>query len=115
MAHQFIAQLAEKIRDAVFGNVGSQVVFRVGPQDAEFLVKQFEPTFSQSDLINIDNFNAYAKVLVNGETTKPFNIKTLPRSPGNRELAERLRELSRERYGMDRQEIESRIYERLRL
>ena len=63
MAHQFIAQLTDKIKDAVFGNVGSMLVFRVGVQDAEFLVKQFEPVFNQNDLMNIDNLNAYAKIL----------------------------------------------------
>jgi len=66
MAHQFIAQLDEKIRDAVFGNVGSELVMRVGVQDAEFLVKQFEPAFSQNDLMNVDNLNALAKILING-------------------------------------------------
>ncbi len=114
MAHQFIAQLAEKIRDAVFGNVGSQIVFRVGPQDAEFLLKQFEPTFDRSDLVNIDNFNAFAKILINGETSRPFNIKTLPVEKGNAELAAKLKEYSRMKYGQDRQEIEKEIYRRLR-
>jgi hypothetical protein len=116
MAHQFVAQLAEKIRDAVFGNVGSQVVFRVGVQDAEFLVKQFEPVFDQNDLQSIDNLNAYAKLLINGETSKPFNIKirTTSWSSGDRELAEKFKEYSRVKYGMDRQTIEDEIYRRLR-
>ncbi len=114
MAHQFIAQLTEKIRDAVFGNVGSQIVLRVGIQDAEFLEKQFQPIFDKSDLINIDNFNAYVKILVNGETTKPFNIQTIPMEKGNRELVDRLKERSREKYGTDRQEVEEAIYKRLR-
>ena len=114
MAHQFIAQLTEKIRDAVFGNVGTQVDFRVGAQDAEFLVKQFEPVFSQNDLLNIDNYNAYVKLLIKGQTSKPFNIRTLPIPQGNRELAAALKERSRTRYGADRAEIEEGIYERLR-
>ncbi len=114
IAHQFIAQLTEKIRDAVFGNVGSIVAFRVGAQDAEFLVKQFEPVFTENDLINIDNFNAYAKILINGATSKPFNIKTLPPEDGNEELAEKIKELSRLKYGRDRQEVEEEILKRLR-
>ena len=114
MAHQFIAQLAEKIRDAVFGNVGSQIVYRVGVQDAEFLVKQFEPVFSQNDLINIDNFNAYAKILINGQTSKPFNIHTFNVPRGNPELVEKLKEYSSVKYGVDRQEIEDQINIRLR-
>ncbi len=116
VAHQFIAQLTEKIRDSIFGNVGSQVVFRVGPQDAEFLVKQFEPTFSQNDLINIDNLNAYAKILINGETSKPFNIKILTTSwnSGNKELAQMYKEYSRLKYGKPKQGVEAAIYKRLR-
>ncbi len=116
MAHQFIAQLDEKIRDAVFGNVGSQIVFRVGAQDAEFLVKQFEPTFSQNDLLNIDNLNAYVKLLVRGETSKPFNIKigTESWAPGNRDAVERIKTHSRETYGGERRVIEEGIAKRLR-
>jgi hypothetical protein len=116
MAHQFIAQLDEKIRDAVFGNVGSELVMRVGVQDAEFLVKQFEPVFNQNDLINIDNLNAYAKILINGQTSKPFNLKigTTSWGGGNKELAAKLKEYSRLKYGMDRQTIEDEIYKRLR-
>ena len=116
MAHQFIAQLEDKIKDAVFGNVGSELVFRVGVQDAEFLVKQFEPAFNQNDLINIDNLNAYAKILINGQTSKPFNLKvgTASWSGGNKELAEKLKEYSRMKYGQERQGIEDDIYKRLR-
>ncbi|MDP3015089.1 MAG: type IV secretion system DNA-binding domain-containing protein [bacterium] len=99
MAHQFIAQLTEKIRDAVFGNVGSIISFRVGPTDAEFLVKQFAPVFNENDLVNIDNFNAYAKILINGQTSKPFNIKTLLPEKGNKEIGDKIKELSRLKYG----------------
>jgi len=114
MAHQFIAQLTEKIRDAVFGNVGSIISFRVGAQDAESLVKQFEPVFNENDLLNIDNFNAYVKILINGETSKPFNIQTLPSERGNGEMAGKIKEMSRSKYGRDRQEVEEEILKRLR-
>jgi hypothetical protein len=116
IAHQFIAQLEESIRDAVFGNVGSQVVFRVGAQDADFLVKQFEPVFGQNDLMNIDNLNAYTKLLIRGETSKPFNLRILPTSfsKGDPELAAKIKEYSREKYGMERQAVEKAIFERLR-
>ncbi len=116
MAHQFIGQLTDKIKDAVFGNVGSLFVFRVGVQDAEFLVKQFEPVFDQNDLINIDNLNAFAKILVNGQPTRPFNVRvgTTSWGGGNRELAAKLKEYSRVKYGQDRQKIEDDIYLRLR-
>ena len=114
MAHQFIAQLVEKIRDAVFGNVGSIIAFRVGAPDAEFLVKQFEPVFDENDLVNIDNFNAYAKILINGQTSKPFNIKTLMPEKGSEEQAEKIKEISRLKYGRSRQEVEDEILKRLR-
>lgn len=114
VAHQFIAQLNEKIKDAVFGNVGSKVVFRIGAPDAEFLAKEFEPVFSQRDLTNIDNFNAYVKILVNGQTAPPFNIRTLPAAKGSSEFAEQIKEFSRNKYGKDRQEVEDEIMKRLR-
>lgn len=116
MAHQFIAQLEDKIKNAVFGNVGSELVFRVGVQDAEFLVKQFEPAFNENDLVNIDNLNAYAKILINGQTSKPFNLKIATTSwgGGDKALAEKLKEYSRTKYGQDRQVIEDDIYRRLR-
>lgn len=116
MAHQFIGQLTDKIKDAVFGNVGSMLVFRVGVQDAEFLVKQFEPVFNQNDLLNIDNLNAYAKILINGMTSRPFNLRvgTTSWGGGNRELAAKFKEYSRVKYGAERQEIEDAIYARLR-
>ncbi|MDP3901625.1 MAG: type IV secretion system DNA-binding domain-containing protein [bacterium] len=114
IAHQFIGQLEENIRDAVFGNVGSMVVFRVGVDDAEFLVKQFEPVFSKNDLINIDNFNAYVKLLINGQTTKPFNIKTINPNSGDEKLKAVLKEYSRNAYGRDRGEVEAEILKRLR-
>jgi len=114
IAHQFIAQLTDNIRDAVFGNVGSQIVYRVGAKDAEFLVKQFEPVFSENDLVNIDNYNAYVKLLVNGLTAKPFNIHAFPLPKGTPGLAANLKEYSRLKYGSDRAAIEDDIYRRLR-
>ncbi len=114
VAHQFIAQLNEKIKDSIFGNVGSLISFRVGPQDAEFLAKQFSPAFNENDLINIDNFNAYAKILINGQTSKPFNIRTVAPEAGDQEIGEKLKEASRQKYGRDRQEVEDEILKRLR-
>ncbi|MEY4731350.1 MAG: hypothetical protein RL681_296 [Candidatus Parcubacteria bacterium] len=117
MAHQFIGQLEENIKDAVFGNVGSMLVMRVGVQDAEFLVKQFEPIFDENDLINIDNLNAYAKILIRGETSKPFNIKVGTESwkRSGSDLTDALKEYSRTKFGMDRQQVEDEIYRRLRV
>jgi hypothetical protein len=116
VAHQFIAQLTDKIKDSVFGNVGSMMSLRVGVQDAEFLEKQFAPTFDRGDLVNIDNLNAYAKLLIGGQTTRPFNMKIGGESwtGGNKELAAKFKEYSRMKYGQDRQTIEDEIYKRLR-
>ncbi|MDP3003962.1 MAG: type IV secretion system DNA-binding domain-containing protein [Candidatus Azambacteria bacterium] len=112
LAHQFIGQLTEKIRDAVFGNAGSLVTFRVGPEDAKFLVKYFEPVFNESDLINIDNRHAYAKLLINGATTMPFNITTETSPESSLDEAEKLRELCRQKYAKPRAEVEQTINKR---
>ena len=114
MAHQFIGQLSEKIRDAVFGNVGSMVVFRVGADDAEFLVKQFEPTFSQNNLVNIDNLNAHSKIITNGKVSHPFNL-FVPFPPrGDKEVSELAKEHSRLVYGRPREVVEDEIYNRVK-
>ncbi|MEK7160407.1 MAG: TraM recognition domain-containing protein, partial [Patescibacteria group bacterium] len=112
LAHQFIKQLPEKISQAVFGNVGSMLVMRVGAEDADFLVKQFTPVFDQNDLINIDNFNAYAKLIINNLTARPFNLATYPAPKENQEIKEALKELARLKYGRDRALVEHEISER---
>jgi hypothetical protein len=115
IAHQFIAQLPDAIREAVFGNVGSIVSFRVGAKDAEFLVKQFAPVFSESDLVNVDNFNAYVKLMVRGVAERPFNIEINPPTPGDPDRLAALKEMSRLRFGKPREEVEAEILERSRL
>lgn len=114
IAHQFLGQLTEKIRDAVFGNVGSSVVFRVGAPDAEALAKQLGGAFTPDDLTNLDNFRAALKLLVDGETTPPFSLALIPATPGDESLRTSLRERSRTRYGRPREEVEREIRERLR-
>jgi hypothetical protein len=112
VAHQFIAQLEEKIRDAVFGNIGSIAAFRVGADDAEYLEKQFTPVFTATDLINIDNRNAYLKFLVNGRPVKPFNIETLSPPRGNMANIDKLKELSYLKFGQNRSDVEADIMEK---
>ncbi len=114
IAHQYIAQLEESIKNAVFGNVGSMAVFRVGPDDAEYLQKQFEPTFTSNDIIKLDNYNAYVKLLINGAPAKPFNIRTLKAPAGLPEITASIKELSYLKYGRDRAEVEDEIMERYR-
>lgn len=109
VAHQFIAQLQEGIRDSVFGNVGSIATFRVGAEDAEYLEKQFSPVFTAKDIMSIDNRNAYIKMLANGRPVKPFNIGTLPPPVGNKAVIESIKELSHLKYGKQRAVVEEEI------
>ena len=115
MAHQFIAQLEENIRDAVFGNVGSICAFRVGAEDAELLEKQFAPTFLTNDLMNVDNHNAYVRLLVQGKPEKPFNIEIPAPVAGDQSIAEEIKNLSYQNFGRDRAEVEKLILEKYKL
>lgn len=114
IAHQFIGQLKEEISKAVFGNVGSMVALRVGPEDGEFLEKQFSPIFMASDLVNVDNYKGFARVLISGELSKPFNVNFNPPTRGNQEAANYLKELSRLKYGRDANIVNREIMERAR-
>lgn len=112
VAHQFIAQLDEGIRDAVFGNVGSMATFRVGPEDSKTLEHQFAPVFDANDLMNIPNYNAYLKILANGSPTKPFSVSTMPPPEVDAQVATRLIQQSAFRYGRPKAEIEAEIAQR---
>jgi len=112
IAHQFIGQLSEDISKAVFGNVGSMCSFRVGAEDAEFLQKQFAPVFDMNDLINLDNFNCYTKVLINNESSDAFDMKTYPPSKGDPELREAIKQLSRFKLGRSKEIVNEEIEER---
>lgn len=109
IAHQFIAQLEEDIRDAVIGNVGTKAAFRVGTTDAEFLEKQFAPVFAASDLENLPNRNAVLSLLVNGVPARPFTIQThnLPKVDYSR--VDMLKQLSYDTYGRKREDVEAEI------
>ena len=109
IAHQYITQLEEKIKNAVFGNVGSIAVFRVGTEDATFLEPKFKPQFTAQDITKLDNYNAYMSMLVNGQPVKPFNIRTLAPEAGNKDIVDNLKELSYVKYGRDRAEVEAEI------
>jgi len=114
IAHQFIGQLSDDIKKAVFGNVGSLAVFRVGPEDAEFLETKFTPTFSRQDITRLDNYNAYINMLVNGQPTKPFNLVLQKPEIGKPSLVASLKELSYLKYGSPREEVEAEIMARFR-
>jgi len=112
IAHQYIGQLSESISKAVFGNVGSMCSFRIGSEDAGVLEKQFAPTFDENDLINVDNFNCFTKLLINNESSEAFNMKTYPPIKGSEEVRDALKELSRFKYGRSREVVEEEIKKR---
>ena len=111
IAHQYISQLEDNIKNAVFGNVGSMAVYRVSPEDAEFLEKKFAPTFNSKDIMKLDNFNSYVNMLVKGTPVKPFSMtchwSLLPK--GDMEMVEKIKQLSYLKYGRDREEVEAEI------
>ena len=110
----------EEVRNAIFGNVGTLASFRVGVTDANYLQREFQPVFTEADLINVDRFNAYVKTVVNGEPVPPFSMDltrdmTHEKSLENPRVAELVRELSRLKYGKDVNAIEGEIASRARL
>ncbi|HUD44096.1 MAG TPA: type IV secretion system DNA-binding domain-containing protein [Patescibacteria group bacterium] len=120
VANQFIGQMDEEIKNAIFGNVGTIASFRVGVTDANYLQHEYTPTFSEADLINIDKFNAYLRTVVNGEPVPPFSIETTPdfaaqAKEKNPRVAELVKELSRLKFGKDMKVVEAEIQERARL
>jgi hypothetical protein len=112
VANQFIAQLEEKIRDSVFGNVGSIVSFRVSSEDAEYLEKQFAPVFTAKDLMNVDMHNSYVKLLSNGRPVAPFSMFTNLPPRGTKILLDKIKELSYLKYGKERSLVEMEIMEK---
>lgn len=115
IAHQYVGQLvtdiSTKVRDAVFGNVGTMIVFRVGAADAEYLENEFAPEFMMQDLINLPNYGIYLKLMVDGVTSRPFSAVTMPpiqfeTDPG---IKEKILKLSRERYSRPRAKVEEEI------
>ena len=114
VAHQYVEQLDEKIRNAVFGNVGSMAIHRVSAENADIFAKQLEPTFTAADIIKQENLNCYMKMLINGTPVKPFNSHTPFPPKGNMESIEAIKELSYLKYGRDRTEVEEEIIARFK-
>jgi len=115
IAHQYIGQLVTeattKVRDAVFGNVGTLITFRVGAADAEFLEKEFTPEFAIRDLVNLENYNIYLRLMIDGVTSYPFSAVTLPPADIGEVTGQRdkMIKVSRERYANSRKEVEEKI------
>ena len=120
VANQFIGQIDEDIKNAIFGNVGTQCAFRVGVTDAGYLQHEFQPTFNEGDLINVERYHAYVKTLVNGDPTLPFSLDLTrdmveDKKRANPRVAELIRELSRLKYGRARNLVDQEIAKRSRL
>lgn len=124
IGHQFLAQLQQQagaqgagssdLRDAVFGNAGSMVTFRIGVEDSEVMAKEFAPTFNEFDLLNVDRFNAFVKLMIKGTASKPFNMATYPLpkpTEAEKKVGEAIKQLSRLKFGRARAEVEEEILE----
>jgi CxxC-x17-CxxC domain-containing protein len=118
LAHQYIGQLIERkegglstsVRDAVFGNVGTIIAFRVGAEDGEFLEREFSPEFTAHDLVNLPKYNIYIKLMIDGIASRPFSAKTLPPFPLSKiSHKEKIIKVSQERYGVARYKVEEKI------
>ena len=120
VANQFIGQMDEEIKNAIFGNIGTLVTFRVGVTDASYLQREFQPVFSEDDLLNIERFNVYIKTIVKNEPVPAFSMDLTKdmeqmKKLENPKLAEMIKELSRLKYGVDREVVEAEINQRARL
>lgn len=110
LAHQYIAQMEESVQDAVFGNVGTLITFRVGAEDAEYLEKEFHPEFTAEDLVNLGKYNAYLKLMIDGVAGRPFSAQTLiPFEKPQLKNKEKIIKVSRERYSAEKAIVEEKI------
>jgi hypothetical protein len=124
IAHQYIGQLVKnnntKFRDAIFGNVGTKCAFRIGVEDSETFAKEFAGIFSEQDFLNVPKYNCYVKLLIDNANPPGFNMSTIPLDevPGvpaeNAELSAAVRQLSRLKYGKDRELVDAEVAERIK-
>jgi len=117
IAHQYISQMVSSqgdasVKDAVLGNVGTMASYRIGPEDADILAKEYAPTFGAYDLMNAEKFSVYLKLLIDNTASKPFSVLPYAPQSGNKELAEAIKELSRLKYGRPKEIVEAEIFER---
>ncbi|MEA3357173.1 MAG: type IV secretory system conjugative DNA transfer family protein, partial [Patescibacteria group bacterium] len=115
VGNQYIGQMTDEVKEAVFGNVGTLITMRVGPDDGKYLESQYEPVFTASDLINQSNIHACVKLLVDGKYPPPFSMDTRyddSRYPKNDDIAALIKKLSRLKYGRDRSIVEAEITKR---
>lgn len=118
MAHQYLGQLSQgqdtSIKDAVFGNVGTWSLFKIGPEDAEVMEREFSPVFSRYDLINVEKYTTYIKLLIDNAAASPFSMNPVYPLPGKarEDVAEKIKNISRLKYGKDRNMVEAEIKQR---
>ena len=120
VANQFIGQMEEEVKNAIFGNVGSVVSFRVGVTDANYLQHEFQPIFNENDLINIERFHAYMKTSIDNEPVAPFSVdmtKDMEKEDKrrNKKVAEAIIQLSRLKFGKPSEVVDYEISQRARL
>ena len=115
ITHQYIGQLEDKVQKAVFGNTGTTMFMRVGAPDAEFIAKELKPAFDETDVINVDKYTLYCKLLVDGVTTKPFSLHTYPPYEATTDFTDIIVQRNREKFGMKREEAEAEIRYRAKL
>ncbi len=120
VANQFVSQIDEEVKNAVFGNVGTMVSFRVGVPDANFLQHEFAPTFNETDLTNIEKYHVYVNTIVNNEPVPPFSMSLYKdmdavKARMNPKQAEMVKQLSRLKYGQDKEVVEAEITSRSNL
>jgi len=115
MTNQFIAQMPEPVASAVFGNVGTLISFRVGASDASSLVKEYEPVFEANDMVNVDNYQVYVKMSIDGVTSPAFSAQTLPPRTDTEGNTEEIVRRSQEKYGRPRGDVEAAINEETKI
>lgn len=111
LANQYIEQIDEKVRNAIFGNAGTLISFRVGATDAEYLEKEFAPIFTQNDIVNLPKYNVYLKLMIDGIAGDAFSATVLPpvSLEETKDNEEKVIRISRERYSTSRAEVEDKI------
>jgi hypothetical protein len=120
VANQFIGQMDEEVKNAIFGNVGTMISFRLGVTDASYMQREFQPRFSESDLINIERFHAYMKTIVNNEPVEPFSVDMTKdisqlKAARNEKIAQAIIQLSKLKFGRPQELVEAEITQRARL
>lgn len=110
LAHQYVAQMDDSVRDAVFGNIGTMIVFRIGSEDAEDIRREFSPEFTEEDLVNLARQHIYVRLMIDGLTSRPFSAETLfPREVPEIDYIDQIVDFSRKRYGRSKTEVDAYI------